>query len=371
MKFTINSHDLATALANVSKVQASKNAMPILDCVLFDIKGSRMMLLASDSEVSVSTFVDVTDAEDGTIAIESKQLLSAIKEISDQPITVTVNGSNAVNIAYNNGCYDFVGNSGVEFPLPREINDTNAVEISSTMLIHGINATQGAIANDELRPQMNGIYLDDTPRGCAMVASDGRSLVKYTTISDGKTGIEAFIIPAKTVKVLKGLLRDGQTLILTQDSNQFCIKGINGYELTALKINIPYPNYNSVIPSGYTKETVFNRLDLLGALRRVGIFASQTTNQIVLHIGKTSMTISAQDIDYSTSAVEKVGTDTNNDEEFTVALHLRYLTDRLGCIKTDMVRMQYNENNTAVLLLPMTDDTTTELIQLLMPMQLL
>lgn len=371
MKFTVNSKDLATRLGSVSRVQNSKNALPILNNILFQVRDGELTLTASDSELYLSTSMPVTDSTDGMAAIESKQLLSAIKEISDRPIFFDINPETfAINVDYGNGKYNFIGLPGDEFPLPQPIQEAKTATIPGDTVLAGINLAVGAMADDELRPQMNGIYFDDTPTGFNMVASDGHKLSKYTKKGERK-GINSFIVPAKAARLLKNLLKEGQTLSFQVGERNFRIDGINGYVLSGRIVEGLYPNYEAVIPKNYTKGAVFNRQDAIGALRRVGVFSNTNTGLVKLALtGGDKLVISAKDINFSTSAEETITADYSG-EDFAIGAHIGYLSEELGVIKTDEVEMKYLDPARAIVILPVTDeDTDEEFVQLLMPMML-
>ena len=92
MKFNVSSTTFCNRLQTLSRVQSNKSSLPILDCVLFELSGGNLSMTASDSETTIVTNLEVNDAEgEGRFAIESKQLINSIKEISDQPISFYIN----------------------------------------------------------------------------------------------------------------------------------------------------------------------------------------------------------------------------------------------------------------------------------------
>lgn len=371
MKFTLNSADLSARLKKICRVLNTKGPLPILGCVLFQVKDNTLTLTASDGDLSLMTSLVVFDSQDGTVAIESRQLLSAIREIANRPITFDINEQSLdICVNYGTGQYHFVGLPGNEYPLPAAVEAEDATDIESDTIMTGINHTIDAMADDELRPQMNGIYMDDTPTGFTMVASDSHKLNKYTKFGPAK-GIPSFILPAKAAKLLKDILKEGELVHLTISSSIFCMENINGYTLIGRKIEGKFPNYNSVIPQGYTQSAIFNRADAISALRRVGVFASQSTSLIKVALTEDGqMIFSAQDIDFRTSAEEQIGVEYGG-TAFAMGAHLNYLTTELDALNCESVEMQFATPERAVLMFPIADENTgEEFLQLLMPMKL-
>ena len=128
MRFNVSSTSLSNRLQTISRVQSSKNALPILDCILFELVDGVLKMTASDSETTMVTTVEVTDADgEGKFAIGAKQLISSVKEISEQPITFQVDQNTfAIEITYQNGKYNLIGQNGYEFPVSSSVNDSSA-----------------------------------------------------------------------------------------------------------------------------------------------------------------------------------------------------------------------------------------------------
>ena len=163
MKFTVSSSALFGHLQAISRVINSKNALPILDCFLFEIQDGLLTITVSDSETTMVTSVDVNDSDmNGRFAVTARTLLDALKEIPEQPLAFQVNlDSLEITVQYQNGKYSLMGQHADEFPLSAKLSDNNVkVELDAQVLLNGINRALFATADDELRPTMNGIYFD-------------------------------------------------------------------------------------------------------------------------------------------------------------------------------------------------------------------
>ena len=118
MKFIVSSTALSSHLQAVSRVINSKNALPILDCFLFDLQDGTLSVTASDSETTMVTSLEVNESDaDGRFAVTAKTLLDALKEIPEQPLAFDINiGTLEINVQYQNGKYSLMGQSADEFP---------------------------------------------------------------------------------------------------------------------------------------------------------------------------------------------------------------------------------------------------------------
>ncbi|MBQ4229954.1 MAG: DNA polymerase III subunit beta, partial [Salinivirgaceae bacterium] len=311
MKFTVSSTTLCNRLLTLSRVLASKNSLQILDCILFELEDDgKLRLTASDSETTLVSSIDINDADEkGKFAVKANTIVSSLKEISEQPITIEVNKKTfEIVITYQNGTSNFVGQSGDEYPIPQGIGDgVHQLNLDTQVLLNGITrALFAAAADDSLRPQMSGIYFDVTEENVTFVASDGAKLVRDRNFTVKGDQSSSFILPKKPAKMLKDILgrEAGEVAIKYDDRN--ALFTLENFTLSCRLIEGRFPNYNSVIPQDNPFRITIDRAALLGALRRVMVFANVSTSLVKLRIDTNTLTVSAQDVSYATSAEEHV-----------------------------------------------------------------
>jgi len=75
MKFNISVEQFVNALTKLNLVIPSHSTLPILDNIMFDLKGNELTMLASDLEIFIRNSVKVEGLEDGEIAMPAKKLL--------------------------------------------------------------------------------------------------------------------------------------------------------------------------------------------------------------------------------------------------------------------------------------------------------
>ena len=305
MRFTLSSTALNSRLSTLSKVINSKNALPILDCFLFEVTNNTMTITASDSENVMKTTINLDDCDgEGKFAVNNRTILDAVKELPEQPLTIDVDtASMAIKVIYQNGLYNFTGQNADDYPsvLPMTDNATSLV-LPNNVLADNITRSIFATATEELRPVMNGIYFDLTNEALAIVASDGHKLVRnknFTVKSDNPT---SFILPKKPATLLKNVLgKDGSDVVLRFDDRNADVT-FGDTILQCRLIEGRYPNYNSVIPMNNPNQLTIDRKVLIGALRRVLPFASESSQLVRLHLESGKIEISSEDIDFATSA---------------------------------------------------------------------
>jgi len=372
MRFNVSSTSLSNRLQTISRVQSSKNALPILDCILFELTGDTLKMTASDSETTMISHVEVTDAEgEGKFAIGSKQLISSIKEISEQPITFNVDANSfAIEINYQNGKYNLIGQNGYEFPEPTKMNEyARSIAMDTQIMLNGISRCLFATADDELRPQMNGVYFDMTPESITFVASDGHKLVRNRVMSIHADEPSAFILPKKPALLLKTVLPKAEGDVVVRYDDRNAELQMADYVISCRLIEGRYPNYNSVIPTDNPFRVTADRLAFISALRRVSVFASQSSALIKIHVDQGTLTVSAQDLDFSTSAEEHIMCEYEG-MAMSIGFNGPFLIDVLNSITSSDIVLELADPSRAGVITPGEQEDDEDLIMLLMPMML-
>lgn len=372
MKFNVSSTVLCNRLQTLSKVLSSKNSIQILDCILFHLQQDKLTLTASDGEITLVTSLDVNESSgNGLFAANAAQVINGLKEISEQPVQISLNEDTySIEIKYQNGSSNFIGQSGNEYPIPQQISDnTQTVSISSSVLQNGISRAIFATAEDELRPVMNGVYFDFTEDSLTFVASDGHKLVRNRNMAIKSERPTAFILPKKPAKMLKDILtKEGGDAIIRFDESYAEI-AVENYILSCRLIEGRYPNYNSVIPNDNPYRVTIDRQAFIGALRRVLVFASSSTSLVKLRIESNTLLVSAQDIDFSTSAEEKIMCEYEG-SPMNIGFKGPFLIDILNGISSSEVILELADPSRAGVVVPAEQDADEDLLMLLMPMML-
>lgn len=373
MRFTVSSSALSSKLNMLAKVIGSKNSLPTLDCFLFQVANGEMSITASDSDNVIKSTLALTDHDgEGEFCVPNRVILDALKELPEQPLHFDVDAAGeavAIKIVYQNGLYNFTGQSAEEYPRTQSMNDAcTTVSLPTEMLINNISRSLFATANDELRPVMNGIYFDLTADALAIVASDGHKLVRSKNFTIKSESPSAFNLPKKPASLLKNILsKDGDDAIIKFDDRSAEIQFTDGVMRCRL-IDGRYPNYNSVIPNNPNEVTV-DRRGLQSALRRVLPFASESSQLIRFHIESGRFEVSSEDIDFSTSAKEQLSCEYNG-SPISIGFKGSSLMEILSNLTSDNIIIQLADPSRAGIIVPAEQPENEDILMLIMPMLL-
>lgn len=278
MKFKISSKILLTHLSNVSKVVNPKNTIQILNNFLFELKDKELIVTGTDTENTIVARMELDECDgDCAFAVPAKRMLDLLKELPDQSLDFDVDLTNfEIHIIYSNGDYKFMGVDGSEFPrLENESEEQLTMTIPAVELTKSIERTVFAVSQDSLRLIMTGILLDVKPDKIIFVASDTHKLVRYINQRVTPDIEGSFILPSKPAGILSSVLaKEENDVKVIFDTKSASFETAN-YTFVCQFINGKYPNYEMAIPKVNPYSMIVDRVQLLNAVRRVAVFATE------------------------------------------------------------------------------------------------
>lgn len=369
MKFSVSSAELLKQLQILSGAISANPVLPILEDFLFTISNNKLTLAASDLETSIITEMDVMADSDGNIAVPAKILLETLKALPQQPITFSVNEDNfGIEITSAYGKYKLAGENGSDYPRIPVPETVDSVTLTAQTLSQGVSKTLFATSNDELRPAMTGVYFQVDFSKLILVATDAHKLVKYTFSNVTSDVSTTFIVPKKALNLLKNALPTGGEVHLSfNKANAFF--NFDKTKVVCRLIDARYPDYNAVIPVDNPNHLTVSRNDFQSSLKRISIYANKTTNQVLLNINNGSLTISAQDLDFSNEATEQIPCSFEGDP-LTIGFNAKFLVEMLNVLESEEVKLELAGPTRAGILMPLEEVENEEILMLVMPVML-
>ncbi|MFD2540928.1 DNA polymerase III subunit beta [Lacinutrix gracilariae] len=370
MKFIVSSTYLLKQLQVLGGVINSSNTLPILDNFLFELQQNQLIVSASDLETTMSSKLDVESDNEGSVAVPARLLLDTLKTFPEQPLTFVVEENNTIEISSNHGKYALAYADGAEFPKAVALENPSATTISGDILATAVSKTIFAAGNDDLRPVMSGVFFQFSTEGLTFVATDAHKLVKYTREDIKASQVAEFIMPKKPLNLLKGILASSEDDVTIEYNDANAKFTFENTELVCRLIDGKYPNYEAVIPKENPNKLSIDRTQFLNSVRRVSIFSNKTTHQIRLKIAGAELNISAEDIDYSNKAEERLTCDYQGDD-MQIGFNSRFLTEMLNNLTSDEVQLEMSLPNRAGILTPVDGlDEGEQVTMLVMPVML-
>ncbi len=373
MKFIISSLQLLRSLQALSGVLNPNNTLPILDDFLFRLSGNELSITASDLETTmiVSLQPDLVDGS-GEVTIPARMLLETMKTFPDIPVTFDIHKDTlAVEITAAEGKFKMAGHPSDEFPRFPVLTDTTSIEVPAELMVRAFEKTIFATGNDELRPAMSGVLCELSEDYVTFVATDAHKLVRYRRTDVRSENPAAFILPKKPVNQLKNILSSKQEEQVSIDYNPKNVSFVfSNYKMVCRLIEGKYPNYQAVIPSENPNKLTIERASLMSSLRRVAIFANQSTFQVRFKITGQEMTLSAEDLDYANEAKERLSCSFEGDD-VEIGFNSRFFQEMLNNLDSDEIRLELSAPNRAGILFPVNHlNENEDILMLIMPVML-
>ena len=370
MKFIVSSNYLLKQLQVLGGVINNSNTLPILDNFLFELEHSKLTVSASDLETTMASTLEVESESEGSVAIPAKLLLETLKTFPEQPLTFVIEDNNTIEISSNHGKYALAYASADEFPKAISLDNASRTVISADILATAISKTIFAAGNDDLRPVMSGVFFQFSTESLTFVATDAHKLVKYSRTDVNADETAEFIMPKKPLNLLKGILAGSDDTVSIEYNDSNAKFSFENSVLICRLIDGKYPNYEAVIPKENPNHLTISRNQFLNSVRRVSIFSNKTTHQIRLKIAGAELNISAEDIDYSNKAEERLTCDYQGDD-MQIGFNSRFLSEMLSNLNADDVQLEMSMPNRAGILTPIDGlDEGETVTMLVMPVML-
>lgn len=367
MQFIVSSSLLSKQLAAISGVIANNPIVPILENFLFEIHERHLTVTASDLQTSITTELVVEAQGSASIAIPARILLETLRNLPEQPVTFSINeGTYSVEISSDNGRYRLAGENATDFPQLNLVQKGVSINMDAKVLKKAISQTIVATSNDELRPAMNGVYIDFSEASATFVATDGHRLVRYVRSDVGVATQQPFIVPRKTLTLLNALLlNEHKTVNIAFNDSNVYFKLAN-ISMASRLIDERYPDYENVIPVNNASKLTLDRVSFLSALKRTAIYSNRTTHQIKLSIAGSELHISAEDFDFSNEANERLHCAYEGDD-LEIGFNAKFLIEMLNNLPVEEVEMHFSTPSKAVLILPKEKEQDEDILLLIMP----
>ena len=372
MNFIVSSSYLLKNLNAINGVITSNPVVPILDNVLFEIENGNLLITASDLQTSVMVEIQVESNGDGSAAIHAKILIDTLKNLPDQPVTFSIDDENYnIEINSDNGRYKLAGENATDFPKVPQVTDGYSIDLSSELLSNAISNTIFSTSTDELRPAMTGIFLKLSTSSCTFVSTDGHRLVKYvrSDISGDEVDHE-MILPRKSLNLLKSTLpsdKSSDVKLEFNASNAFF--SFDNVKMVCRLIDERYPDYENVIPLDNSNNIIIDKSEVLSSLKRISIYANKTTNQVRFKISGGEILISAEDLDFSNEANERISCE-HDGADIEIGFNAKFLIEILSNLNSTRVTFKLSEPNKAGLIIPDEMDEDEDITMLVMPVML-
>ena len=371
MKFVVSSNTLLKQLTALNGVITANPVVPILENFLFEINNGTLTVYASDLQTSMITELSVEAKQKGSIAVPARILLDTLRNLPEQPVTFTIDEETySIEISSDNGRYKLSGENATDFPKVPAVKNAHSVDIVSSVLSRAIASTIFAASNDELKPAMTGVFVNISDSNTTFVATDGHRLIRYRRVDVASDSANTLIIPRKALNLLKSSLPADDTIVKLEFNSSNAFFTYDNIKMICRLIDERFPDYENAIPTNNPNKLTINRTDFLNSLKRISIYANKTTHQVRLKIIGSELQISAEDLDFSNEANERLSCEYEG-EDMEIGFNARFLIEMLNNLDSESIDINLSAPNRAGLIMPTVKrDAEEDILMLVMPVML-
>ena len=369
MKFTIKKDLLLDALSKVSKAISTKNLIPVLAGIKFELKKKKLTLTASDNDITIQTTIEsVNDDEfkidsDGSIIIQGKYILDIVRKLPDQYINVEVIDELKILIYTENSEFNLNGISESEYPNVGLEESKKKININAGVLKSIVNQTAFATSNEESKPVLTGINFNIVGDILECNSTDSyrlaRKIVKLEKASEENYNI---VIPSHNLIEFTKILGDDSEEVEVHIFNNKVLFKNGNLKFESRLINGTYPNTANLLPDDSYLVVSTNLNDFYSVIDRVSILTSDKEKNIVtLETEGNTLTLKSSSAEIG-RVEEKMSISKNNNEDIKISFSAKYMMEALKSFSTETVDLHFVGEVKPILIKSTEDETLTQLV---------
>ena len=338
MNIRIQKDILLENLELVSKVSVKHPTLPVLQCVLLEVKKNKLTISATNLEIGIYSEIDVQTEEDGIIAVPATTLTQTINYILQKEVTLRVEDD--VLVVEGSGSETTIKSiPHKEFPKIPNIKEKGQ-KIQKNLFSLGIKTAAFAASASSIKPELGSVYINQKKEhSLTFVCTDSFRLMEKTVPQKNFILEEAILIPHKNALELARVCESKETEAeFKVNENQCALQFSDGVYITSRLTTGPFPDYEQIIPKEYSTHTTLLKNDLQTAFKKTNIFLNKFL-QVTVHVTKKSITISSNSGDVG-NTTESINAQTEGDD-LTVSFNQRYLSEPLSHITDDSIVMHF------------------------------
>jgi DNA polymerase-3 subunit beta len=345
MEFDIKRDVFLGAIQKTLGIVEKKTTMPILSNILIRTEQNRIKVMATDREIGLVADYEAQILNEGDITLSAKKLHEMVREIQGETIHVTKNDRNVVSLICNKAVYKIPGLPAEEYPVVAYSEEISIYKIKTALIREMIRKTAFAISTDEMRKNLNGVFLETELLGenvgVRMVATDGHrlSLMKIDTgVKDFLLLEKGVIIPRKGLAEIRRMMEDTPGEVSIGVSQGMLVIKTDHILLKVSLIDGEYPDYKRVIPSERGILMEVGKDKFLHALRRMSVISSERYNGVIITLANNKIVLNSNNPDVG-EANDEIEVDYQG-EERSVGYNVTYLVDAVEVIDEEKVELE-------------------------------
>ena len=371
MKFTIKKEILLENLNYVSHAISTKNVIPVLAGIKFDLTDEGLYLVASDNEIDIKVFIDKKYIDNiektGSIVIQGKFLLEIVRKLPDGEINLEVIDGLKIMLYNKNSNFNLNGIDPDEFPNLNIEKSNKPIVLEKKVIKTMVNQTIYATSTQESRPILTGLNLKIDTDKLECIATDSYRLAKKTIKLDNAVDNPInIVIPAKNIGELVKIIEEDEEKIKIHIFTNKVLFEFNNILFQSRLLNDVFPNISRLIPDSFKLVIKADLNELFNVVDRASLLTSEKEKNVIkFETNGNVLTVTSNTPEIG-RVEEKLPISKDNNEDIKIAFSAKHMMDALRTINSKDVRILLNSEISPIIL---NTEDSDDLLQLLMPIK--
>ena len=289
MKLTIKKEILQEAINKVSKAISTKNLIPVLAGIKFELKKNKLILTASDNDITIQTTIEGCKEEDfkveeeGNIIVQGKYISDIVRKLPDKYINIEVVDDLKILIYTENSEFNLNGINESEYPTINLEESKKKIDIKATIFKDLVNQTAFAASNEETKPVLTGINFNIVGNVLECNSTDSYRLARKVIQLD-KASEESYniVIPSHNIVEFSRIMDDDdESKVEIHIFNNKILFKYKNLLFQSRLINGTYPNTANLMPEESYMVLTAKLNDFYSVIDRASILTSDRDKNIV------------------------------------------------------------------------------------------
>jgi DNA polymerase III subunit beta len=364
MKCTVVREQILDAVTQVEKLTVKNHTLPVLACVLLEVKGDELFLTSTNLEVGLRFSVPVSDIEEGVVAVSGGVLSHVISSLPSGTKISLSTSTGYLTVSSSEGVSKLAVQEADDFPVLPEVSDGVEIEVPAKKFKEAITAVVYCASTSTIKPELSSVFVHVNNGTLVTAATDSFRLAEKKISLKKVVNTEPFLIPSKsTASLLRVLDKIEEDISIKTNNHQLSITLSNIY-ITLRLTTGSFPDYTQIIPKEFVTEATVLLFDFERVLRKASVFSDQ--------FNQTTLTISPKNKKFTAHTKnDTIGETTDNvpaaisGEDLVINFNQRYLIDSLHSITSDSITLQFAGQSQPAVVKPVGNDG---FLYLVMPM---
>ena len=370
MNLQVLQENLVKALSTSSRFTSTKAQLPVLANIALSAKKNRLLISATNLELSVSVSIGAKVTKEGELTIPARVITDLVANLNSGSLNLSSEKEH-LKISSNNFTSTIAGMNSSDFPsIPYEVGK-GATSFPKDIIIDSLSSVLFAASSDETRPVLTGVLLIFDPGKLTFVATDGFRLSKKQINIKSlnySTSLKSLILPKNSLSELSRLSGEAEEIKLSlKEGESQAVFGVGDSVLSSRIIDGEFPDFEKIIPKETVCKITLDKEELLRAVKLASVFARDAANVVKITVGKDTVNASAESSQSGSQDMQvdaKVEGETKN---IKIAFNFRFLEDFLNSVESDDVQIELGGSNSPGVF---TDLKDANFLHLIMPVRI-